>query len=394
MDYINLFHICKQHTISGRYIHLKHIEPLLLSDNRRRQTSIIGHSVLGKPIYKYVFGMGKIKILMWSQMHGNESTTTKAVFDMLNFFELDNDFVHEIFKRFTIYIVPILNPDGAELYTRENAKGIDLNRDALDLSQPESRILNELFNAFKPDFCYNLHDQRTIYGVGNSILPATVSFLAPAYDEAREFNVSRNAAVSVICKMNQELQKHIPNQVGRFDDGFNPNCVGDSFQMCGVPTILFEAGHFPEDYDREETRKYIFIALLTSFKTISDNDIVDICIDEYIKIPLNNTRFLDIIYKNVKLNYDNSIITTNFAAQYCEKLINNKIVFSAYIEKIGDLDNYLGHTEYDLECELYKDDFLNYPVIGQKANFFLTNGTNIVNGLHIKNRLRPKGDSL
>ena len=394
MDYINLFHICKQHTISGRYIHLKHIEPLLLSDNRRRQTSIIGHSVLGKPIYKYVFGTGKTKILMWSQMHGNESTTTKAVFDMLNFFELDNDFVYEIFERFTIYIVPILNPDGAELYTRENAKGIDLNRDALDLSQPESRILNELFHAFKPDFCYNLHDQRTIYGVGNSILPATVSFLAPAYDEAREFNVSRNAAVSIICKMNQELQKHIPNQVGRFDDGFNPNCVGDSFQMCGVPTILFEAGHFPEDYDREETRKYIFIALLTSFKTISDNDIVDICIDEYIKIPLNNTRFLDIIYKNVKLNYDNSIITTNFAAQYYEKLIINKIVFLAYIEKIGDLDNYLGHAEYDLECELYKDDFLNYPVIGQKANFFLTNGTNIVNGLHIKNRLRPKGDNL
>jgi hypothetical protein len=42
-------------------------------------------------------------------------------------------------------------------------------------------------------------------------------------------------------------RKYIPGQVSRFDDGFNINCIGDKFQS-HVPTILFEAGHFQDDY--------------------------------------------------------------------------------------------------------------------------------------------------
>ncbi len=383
MDFLSIYRSCKQQSIAGRYIHLEHIEPLLLCDGRLHRTTIIGHSVLNKPIYKYVFGAGATKILMWSQMHGNESTTTKAIFDLLNFFDLQDGFANQISNEFTICIVPILNPDGAQLYTRENANDIDLNRDAINLSQPESLVLRQLFNDFKPDFCYNLHDQRSIYGVGETNLPATISFLAPAYDEAMEFDTSRNTAISVICKMNIELQKHIPNQVGRFDDSYNPNCVGDSFQMCGVPTILFEAGHFRNDYNRDETRKYVFIALLTSLKTIYDKDINNICIDEYLNIPLNNTKFLDIIYRNVQINYDNSINTINFASQYKEELINNNVIFSAFIDKINDLDNFIGHQEYNFNNELYVDNYRNYPQIGQKSDFYLKNGIKIVNGLQI-----------
>jgi hypothetical protein len=47
--------------------------------NTDNQLSVIGNSVLGKPIYKYIIGTGNIKIYLWSQMHGNESTTTKGL---------------------------------------------------------------------------------------------------------------------------------------------------------------------------------------------------------------------------------------------------------------------------------------------------------------------------
>lgn len=383
MDYSAIFDLCKQHSISGRYLPLSVIEPMLLSEHRTHKTDIIGQSVLGNPIYRYQFGMGSIKILMWSQMHGNESTTTKAICDLLNFFELDNDFVHEIFNKCTICIVPILNPDGALAYTRENAAGIDLNRDAINLSQPESKVLRDLFLDFKPDYCYNMHDQRTIYGVGETNMPATVSFLAPAYNEARQFNESRNKAISIICKMNDALQKYIPNQVGRFDDGYNPNCVGDTFQMFGVPTILFEAGHFPNDYEREHTRKYIFIALLSSFETIKDANMNANSINEYLNIPLNNTKFLDIIYKNVSLHYDNLKISLNFAAQYNEELINDQIYFNAYIVNIDNLDGQIAHREYDFNNIELVDVDNNYLEIGQKADFLLKDGTEIVNGVII-----------
>lgn len=383
MDFVSIFNNIKEQSVTGRYIHLKHIEPLLLHHNRKLNTTIIGHSVLDKPIYKYVIGTGKIKVLMWSQMHGNESTTTKAVFDLFNFLDSDYSYATFIKNTFTICIVPILNPDGAEMYTRENANAIDLNRDAQDLSQPESRVLRNLFQEFIPNYCYNLHDQRTIYGVGDTNLPATVSFLAPAFNEAREFDTSRNTAISVICHLNKELQNYIPGQVGRYDDTFNANCVGDTFQMFGVPTILFEAGHYQNDYQREETRKFIFIALLSSFEAMSENLIVDSIFNDYLSIPLNKTSFLDIIYKNIRINYDNTILSLSFAAQFSEKIVNFDVEFSAIIEKIDNLENVLGHREYDLENAFFDKNDINHIKIGQIATFELNNGIKFVNGLMI-----------
>ena len=67
--------------LQGRYITNEHIVPLLNHLNNRFKISVEGNSVLDKPIYSVRFGVGKIKILAWSQMHGNESTTTKALFD-------------------------------------------------------------------------------------------------------------------------------------------------------------------------------------------------------------------------------------------------------------------------------------------------------------------------
>ena len=186
MDLEQLFDQNKEPSLSGRYITLELIEPLFNKLNVNNELEIIGKSVLDKPIYKYQIGIGKIKILLWSQMHGNESTTTKALFDFINLLNSDSDLARKLLNAFTFYCIPMLNPDGAKLYTRENANKVDLNRDSQDLSQPESRILRAAFENFKPDFCYNLHDQRTIFGVGSTGKPATISFLAPAYNESRE----------------------------------------------------------------------------------------------------------------------------------------------------------------------------------------------------------------
>jgi hypothetical protein len=55
-------------------------------------------------------------------------------------------------------------------------------------------------------------------------------------------------AIDLIANINTVLQRYIPGQIGRFDDSFNLNCIGDTFQAMGVPTLLFEAGHFEGDY--------------------------------------------------------------------------------------------------------------------------------------------------
>lgn len=377
MDYFELHKQYKANSLFGRYITLKDIEPLL----EKLPTEIIGTSVQGKPIYKYTIGSGKIRIFMWTQMHGNESTTTKALFDFLNVLNSDDELGVKLLSHFTFCLLPMVNPDGAELYTRENANKVDLNRDSVNLSQPESQLLRKTFDEFKPDFCYNLHDQRTIFGAGSTGNVATVSFLAPSFNENRDINDVRVKAMNVIVAMNNELQKYIPNQVGRFDDGFNLNCIGDMFTFLNVPTILFEAGHYQDDYYREFTRKMIFIALVSGLTDIYENDIVDNEIDVYLQIPQNNVVFYDFIYKNVKINYDNKEIITNFAAQYKEELIDSNVQLNAYIVEVGELKGKFGHFQYNAHKMKYFDEFDNIPKINQKANFCLGKDIKFVNGL-------------
>lgn len=383
MDYIQLFNQFKESSISGRYITNHHIEPLLEKLKANFEVAVIGQSVKHKPIYSITIGTGKTKIFMWSQMHGNEATTTKALFDLFNFLQSDTVEAQKIKNDFTLLCIPILNPDGAEVYTRVNANEIDLNRDSNVLSQPESQLLRSTFEFFNPDFCYNLHDQRSIFAAGETRNPATVSFLSPAYNEERAYNTTRLKAVDVIVAMNSELQKHIPNQIGRFDDSFNSNCIGDQFQMLGVPTILFEAGHFQNDYEREETRKFIFIAYLSSLKYVGENEIEGVNLEKYLNIPQNKSIFYDFVYRKFKVNTNSLNIITNFAAHYKEMLVGDTVVFEAAFVEVGEGITNFGHLEYDGKGGNYSDDLNNIPEIDRTANFCLNDSIFFVNGRKI-----------
>ena len=96
------------------------------------QVKSLGYSVEKRLIQSVTFGTGSIQILGWSQMHGNESTTTKALFDLFRWFAAHQDqtVVKHLLNACTFTMIPMLNPDGAEAYTRVNANQVDLNRDA------------------------------------------------------------------------------------------------------------------------------------------------------------------------------------------------------------------------------------------------------------------------
>ena len=343
----------KEGLLYGRYIHLDHIKNLLEKHRLHFEVMVLGKSVLDEDIHFIKVGSGARKILMWSQMHGNESTTTKAVFDLLNVLsDAKNDAVKKILDRCTIGIIPMLNPDGSRAYTRLNANQADLNRDAQNLSQPESRILRKCFEDFKPDFCFNLHGQRTIFSAGPTNKPATVSFLAPAQDVDGSITPSRKKAMAVIVKMNEHLQKQIPGQVGIYDDTFNINCVGDTFQALNVPTILFEAGHYPNDYNREKVREFIFQSLWIGLDEISFGKMQDSSVKSYLNMPQNEKLFYDIIIRTVKLDGHNSSQVLDIAIQYEEKLHQNKLVFIPKIEKISDLGGFFGHREINAQGQM------------------------------------------
>lgn len=348
---IELFFKNKQQTLKHRYVTNAHIKPLLdrLSDDFKIDQ--IGRSVEDRPIYGVKFGSGNIRVMMWSQMHGNESTTTKALFDLFNAFSSGD--LSQLQKHLELYIIPILNPDGAAAYTRHNVNDIDLNRDAIDQSQPESRALMHVFNHFQPHYCFNLHGQRTIFSAGPTKKPATLSFLAPAQDEAATITTTRKKAMEVIVAVNNVLHEYIPGQIGIYDDSFNLNCVGDTFQSHDVPTILFEAGHYKNDYQREAVRKFMFMALLSALFKIKDPAFDSASFEAYSEIPENQKLFCDILFKNARLKKGGDL--TDIAFQFEEKLIKGQVQFLPKIEKIGKDLNLYGHWEIPCDGKVIRD---------------------------------------
>lgn len=304
----------------------------------------IGESELRKSIYEITIGHGDTKILIWSQMHGNESTTTKAILDLLNYIHLnpDEDNVKGLLERCSIKIIPMLNPDGASDYNRLNANKKDLNRDAIEQSQSETLAFFRVLNQFKPDYCFNMHGQRTMFSAGKQECPATLSFLSPSVNKERSLNTARKVAMRLISSAYMALQQFIPLQVGRYDDTYNPNCFGDYIQSRGIPTVLFEAGHYPGDYHRNKTRQLVFLSLHHMLGVISQNKFAAFDFQNYFKIPMNQKLFYDCIIHNSSNTYPDAI-----GISYDEVLKDNKVVFLPIIKNIANLDSFYAFKYVD-----------------------------------------------
>ena len=370
-EFFKKYEEVKATNVQGRFFKYSDLQEAL--DDLKAEYAIaeIGRSFLNVPIQTIKMGKGSKKILAWSQMHGNETTTTKGILDLMHFFKVykDTDEVQEMLRQCTLLIIPMLNPDGAARYTRENVNRVDLNRDACDLKEPESKVLRKCFTEFQPHFCFNLHDQRTIFGVGDQNLPATLSFLAPSMDEDRKVTPVRITAMKIISAMNSALQEVIPGQVGRFDDAFNINCTGDYFQSQEVPTILFECGHFQQDYMREKTRKFFAFAIFTALQAIASGSFERENEEDYFDIPENKKSFRDIILRNAQV--EGKIV--DVALQYSEKTKAGQVQFEPQIETIEAGLSLFGH--YEIDCrkrEVQKTDGTP-PVENDIVEFILLN---------------------
>ncbi|MFC2109988.1 M14 family zinc carboxypeptidase [Bacteroidota bacterium] len=340
--------------LKGRRILFEDIEPLIEKLNEELfQKNIEGVSENNTDIYKLKIGTGPKKILIWSQMHGNESTGTKAMFDLFRFFENPEQLLKEqkeILENCSIVFLPILNPDGSDVFTRVNANGVDLNRDAVNLEAKESKLLRAVLDDFNPEFCFNLHDQRTIFNVEGTKNPATISFLAPSEDLERTLTDGRKETMSVIVSMNALLSKMIPEHIGRYTDEFYPTATGDNFQKLGHNTILIEAGHYYNDYDRDVVRKFNFFAMLQGVLFIAQESYYS-NYEPYFEIPNNDKKCYDIIYRNVKNELG---VIEDVAVQYNYVVKNNTLHVEKEEVTRGGLEDFVGHKEIDLNKSCLK----------------------------------------
>jgi hypothetical protein len=303
-----------------------------------RQTKV-GESHQGRSIQLIQWGHGPIDIFLWSQMHGDEATGTMALFDLFNFLQ-NSEFTamaQELEQACTLHFLPMVNPDGAEMFTRRNAQKIDINRDYLQTVTPEARLLKSIFELLKPVFGFNLHDQSTLWSVKKTGLPATLSFLAPAYNETLDINVTRKNAMLVIGDIYEQLNPLLPRQIGLFDDEYERRAFGDNFQAAGMSTILIEAGGLQGDQEKQEIRKYYFLSILSGLLSIARNGYLRNTLDVYQSIPKNTKEIFHLLVHNLVL--DGAKVSMGLCFEE-EPIENGQALRRCYIvQDIGDLSH-------------------------------------------------------
>ncbi len=334
-----------------RFKHLD-MQPLLekLTD-QGFQVKTLGQSYEGRDIKLVSIGEGPINILMWSQMHGNEATATMALFDLFAYLSQDSQEVRNMLTKVSLHFIPMLNPDGTQVFQRRTAQGIDMNRDALNLACPESNILKETREALNADFGFNLHDQNIYYTVGQTGQPATISFLAPAYNEEKEVNAIRKSAMQVIAVMDEALQSIIPGKVAKYDDTFEPRAFGDNIQKWGSSTILIESGGYAGDPEKQHIRRLNFIALAIAIHSIAESQYQNIDEARYWQIPDNHRNLNDLLIKGLTVNGPQGAYPLDVAIRRAEQDKNGQLPLRYYgsIEDSGDLSTKYGYQVIDAQ---------------------------------------------
>lgn len=333
-----------------------------------------GRSVEGRDIVCLSAGSGVIPVLLWSQMHGNESTATLALFDLFRFFmekEADAGLRNLILEKCTLYFVPVLNPDGADAWTRRNAQGIDINRDLVALQSPEARVLFDLLQEIKPAFGFNLHDQESLWSVGGTKLPAVISLLAPPADAELSITPARFRAIQVISSVNKKLQEVIPGRVGRWKDEYEPRAAGEVFQQAGVATILVESGGYAGEEAKLQARKLNFFTLLHAFVQIASGDYTLEDAQSYNNIPFNSREIFHILIKNCRIETPAGWIKADIGLNYSEEQTGQTGIKVYTIADFGDL------SVFNAYLVIEADELTVYTplVLESRANLKVTDKT-------------------
>lgn len=258
-----------------------------------------GESAEGRSIRHITFGEGPVTVLLWSQMHGNESTASMALADMIRFFHdsPDHPLARRIAEGATIHMIPMLNPDGAERFQRRNAQAIDVNRDARRLQTPEGRLLKAVNDEVQPDFGFNLHDQSAAVRVSGTDLGVAIALLAPAFNEARDVDDKRRRAMQVATLLMEAMEPLVGQHIAKYDDTFNPRAFGDLMGAWGASTVLVESGAWQDDPQKQHLRKANFVGILAALDAIATGRYAEYDPNVYEELAYNGRRVPDLLIR-------------------------------------------------------------------------------------------------
>jgi hypothetical protein len=347
-------HVSPSNPYSLRHAELKErLQQLSSSFPDLIRAEPVGNSVEGRDIFLVTLGQGPDRILLWTQMHGDEPTATCAILDLLEFFagSRRQAWVAEILQKYTLLIVPMLNPDGAERMQRRNAQGIDINRDARALQTPEGRLLKEVRDRYRPFVGFNLHNQNSTTTVGDTGRVATIALLAVAADAPGSASGgedrSGTLAKQVTAVLYEALSPFVYGHISRYDEEFNPRAFGDNLTLWGTPVVLIESGGNPAGEPLNFGVKLNYVAVLAVLNSLSTGRIQNANPAVFDALKLNGENpIYDVILQNALIMNGTGIpLFRGDLAIRADMRAGTR--GQAIIADLGDLGVYTAHRAID-----------------------------------------------
>jgi hypothetical protein len=259
----------------------------------------IGRSAEGRPLYAVRFGRGPARVLLFSQMHGDEPSHTMGIADLLSYFarEPDDERVRRVAEGVTAVFVPMLNPDGAERFVRTNAQGVDVNRDARAFATPELRALRGVVERFRPEWVLNLHDEDVRKRVGKTDRLVALALLSNPATPDLEDDEGRVRGKRLCGAILRAAGPLVEGHAARFPDAYHPAGSGEYTRHQGASTVLVECGFWPDDPEKQYLRKVSFAALLGALEAIADGSWADEPADALDRLEEADSDVMDLVIR-------------------------------------------------------------------------------------------------
>jgi len=320
----------------------------LLTPERGFALETIAHSVEGRPLRHVRWGRGKTPVMLWSQMHGNESTATMALADVFRFLgeQPQDPLVARLRERLTLHLMPIVNPDGAARFQRRNAQNIDINRDARMRATPEAQALEALRIKVQPEFAFNLHDQRPGTRAGDSERGVAIALLAERPDESDETSAVLARSMQIAAAMRIALEPHIGGHLARYDSTYNPRAFGERLAAHGASDILVESGGIEGDPEKQVLRRLNALAVLAALDAIASGEYAALPSALYEDLPENARTWPDLVLRG------GTIAAPGQPALRADVLVNFEHALSwrnGRIADLGDLADVKARRIVDVE---------------------------------------------
>jgi hypothetical protein len=140
-----------------------------LQSKVRLSHEVLGQSTQGRPIYKMESQAKSNEwLVVFGRLHPPEITGALALFPFVETLLASNTLAENFREKYNLLIIPNINPDGVFMGNwRHNANGLDLNRDWINFSQDETKLIHNYLQSlveqgqkikFAIDFHSTQHD--------------------------------------------------------------------------------------------------------------------------------------------------------------------------------------------------------------------------------------------